>query len=247
MVAPVTDLTRRRGTVAFMRSRMIDLALLIGLVVVSGGILWTLFTLGREPRVASTPARSAPSAEAPATSGANAGANAAATTGSSAGARGVVAVDPNAPNAATDAPASSDVAAMGEVPATGGDADEATDGEAADTGLVAPVAAPPRVLPSGTLELERIGYSFVTGGPGSCGVVLEAWTHVAVSRDLLETYGCGAEVTVTLDDPVDGRTEVLAVIGDTMNPSFSRTVNVYVGEDEPAFEYGLTAGTFRAR
>lgn len=212
---------------------MIDLALLIGLVVVSGGILWTLFTLGREPRVASTPSRPAPSAEAPAT----AGTPPAATAGGSAGARGVVAVDPD-----EEAPAS-DVAALGdEEPASVAEGD---DGEAADEPAAA--ATPPRDLPPGTLELDRIGYSFVTGGPGSCGVVLEAWTHVAVSRDLLEAYGCGAEVTVTLDDPVDGRTEVLAVIGDTMNPSFSRTVNVYVGEDEPAFEYGLTTGTFQTR
>lgn len=218
---------------------MIDLALLIGLVVVSGGILWTLFTLGREPRVASTPARPAPSAEAPATTGAPP----AATAGGSAGARGVVAVDPDAPNGAAEAPASDVAALSDEGPAGAAEGDD----EAADAGLAAPAATPPRDLPPGTLELERIGYSFVTGGPGSCGVVLEAWTHVAVSRDLLEAYGCGAEVTVTLDDPVDGRTEVLAVIGDTMNPSFSRTVNVYVGEDEPAFEYGLTTGTFETR
>ncbi len=218
---------------------MIDLALLIGLVVVSGGILWTLFTLGREPRVASTPSRPAPSAEAPATTGTPP----AATAGGSAGARGVVAVDPD-----EEAPAS-DVAALGDEGPAGAaeDDDGAAADETADAGLAAPAATPPRDLPPGTLELERIGYSFVTGGPGSCGIVLEAWTHVAVSRDLLEAYGCGAEVTVTLDDPVDGRTEVLAVIGDTMNPSFSRTVNVYVGEDEPAFEYGLTTGTFETR
>ncbi len=87
----------------------------------------------------------------------------------------------------------------------------------------------------------------MTGGAGACGIVLEPWTHVAVSRELLEAYGCGAEVTVTLDDPADGRTSVDAVVADTMNPSFSRTVNVYVGEDEPAFDYGLTAGTIQPR
>jgi hypothetical protein len=226
-----------------MRSRIIDLALLIGLVVVSGGILWTLFTLGREPRVASTPAQPAPAAAAPATSGANAAANGAATSGAGAGARGVVAIDPDAPDAAPDATAASGAPVGDGAPA----ADAPIADRAASGGLAAPAASPPRVLPAGTIELERVGYSFVTGGPGACGVVLEAWTHVAVSRDLLETYGCGAAVTVTLDDPVDGRTEVLGVIGDTMNPSFSRTVNVYVGEDEPAFEYGTTAGTFSPR
>lgn len=213
-----------------MRSRMIDLALLVGLVVVSGGILWTLFTLGREPRVAPPPAR--PAASAPAAAPTPAELDAA---GDAAGVRGVVAIDPDEPGAlaTTNGP--------GDAEAPPPDAD---DDAAASPAEPAPA---PRVLPSGTLELERIGYSFVTGGPGACGVVLEAWTHVAVSRDLLETYGCGAEVTVTLDDPAGGRTEVIGVIGDTMNPSFSRTVNVYVGEDEPAFDYGLTAGTFRAR
>lgn len=220
-----------------MRSRMIDLALLVGLVVVSGGILWTLFTLGREPRVATTPTRPAPAATAPAASGATATPSPAegSAAGEGAGARGVVAIDPDEPGALATANEPGDAEAP---PASA---------EAPAAASPAAPAAPPRVLPSGTLELERIGYSFVTGGAGACGVVLEAWTHVAVSRDLLETYGCGAEVTVTLDDPVDGRTEVAAVIGDTMNPSFSRTVNVYVGEDEPAFDYGLTAGTFRAR
>ncbi|MDA0700073.1 MAG: hypothetical protein O3A02_02545, partial [bacterium] len=110
-----------------------------------------------------------------------------------------------------------------------------------------PATAAPRVVPPGTVALERVGFSFVTGGAGACGVVLEAWTHVAVSRDLLAAYGCGAEVLVTLDDAAGGRTEVVGVIGDTMNPSFERTVNVYVGADEDAFAYGLTTGTFTLR
>jgi hypothetical protein len=213
---------------------MIDLALLAGLVLVSGGILWTLFTLGREPRVATPPARPAATAPAAADVATTPPPAEAPATGDSAGARGVVAIDPDEPGGLAAPTEPGDAAA----PAPGGDATAASP---------AAPAAPPRVLPAGTLELERIGYSFVTGGPGACGVVLEAWTHVAVSRDLLETYGCGAEVTVTLDDPAGGRTEVVGVIGDTMNPSFARTVNVYVGEDEPAFDYGLTAGTFRAR
>ncbi len=238
-MAAVTDLTLDRGTVVTMRSRMIDLALLVGLVAVSGGILWTLFTLGREPRVESIPP---PSAAAPATATATAGAVAAAKPAAPAGARGVVAVDPDA----SGEPADTAVAGNDDVAPIGGDG-PAVSPSGANGGLDAPVATPPRVLPSGTLELERVGFSFVTGGPGACGVVLEAWTHVAVSRDLLDTYGCGAEVTVTLDDAAGGRTEVVGVIGDTMNPSFSRTVNVYVGEDEPALEYGLTTGTFVAR
>jgi hypothetical protein len=126
----------------------------------------------------------------------------------------------------------------------------------ADAAAIAPVAVepapaepapPPRELPAGVLALERIGFSYVTGGPGACGVVLEAWVHLAVSRDLLATYGCGAQVRVTIDDPAGGRSELEGIIGDTMNPSFSRTVNVYVSTDENAFGYGLTSGTFEAR
>jgi hypothetical protein len=103
------------------------------------------------------------------------------------------------------------------------------------------------VLPSGVLALERVGFSYANGASGACGFVLEAWTHVAVSRDLLAEYGCGAEVRVTLDDPAGGRSEMLGIIGDTMNPSFTRTVNVYISTDEDAFAYGLTEGTFSAR
>lgn len=219
-----------------MRSRIVDLALLVGLVAVSGGILWTLFTLGGGPRATPTPAP--PAANAGATPATPAGATTAG--GASAGARGVVPVDPDAASDAADAPA---------LDATDAAAAEPVDGVPAATGSLADPApaAPPRVLPEGTLALERVGFSFVTGGPGACGVVLEAWVHVAVSRDLLAAYGCGAEVLVTLDDPAGGRSEVVGVIGDTMNPSFERTVNVYVGTDEDAFAYGLTSGTFAAR
>jgi hypothetical protein len=54
-------------------------------------------------------------------------------------------------------------------------------------------------------------------------------------------------VRVTLDDPAGGRSEMVGIIGDTMNPSFERTVNIYVSPAEDAFAYGLTAGTFSAR
>jgi hypothetical protein len=33
------------------------------------------------------------------------------------------------------------------------------------------------------------------------------------------------------------------VVGDTMNPQFARTVNVYVATSEPALEYGITTGS----
>lgn len=218
-----------------MRSRLLDVVLIVGLVAVAGGIMWTLFNLGSGPR-ADAPSPPSPSAVSPATS-------------TPAGSQ-VTPVDPGGSQVGATDPAGATATAV--------DPDAAPPTPAADTGTApddaseaAPaVAAPPpepRVVPEGSVALERIGYSYVTGGPGACGVVLEAWVHVAVSRDLLATYGCGAEVLVTLDDPAGGRSEVAGVIGDTMNPSFERTVNVYVGEDEDAFAYGLTTGVFAPR
>jgi hypothetical protein len=222
-----------------MRSRIVDLALLVGLVAVSGGILWTLFTLGAEPRPATaTPTPPAVAAAPPATDPPG---------GASAGARGVVAIAPdtlpdaNAATDAADAPVPSDAAAGVA------DAGAAADAATPDDDVPPPAPVPPVVRADGTIELERIGFSYVTGGAGACGVVLEAWVHVAVSRDLLAAYGCGAEVTVALDDAAGDRSQVVGVIGDTMNPSFARTVNVYVGEDEDAFAYGLTTGSFAPR
>jgi 3D (Asp-Asp-Asp) domain-containing protein len=102
--------------------------------------------------------------------------------------------------------------------------------------------APAESLPAGAFDLERIGFSFATGGAGACSVPLEAWRHVAVSRDILESYPCGSEVTITFDEEVAGRNSVQAIVGDTMGSSFSRTVNVYVASDEPANEYGVKTG-----
>ncbi len=105
---------------------------------------------------------------------------------------------------------------------------------------------PPRTLAAGEVQLESVGFSFVTGGAGACGVTLEAWQHVAVSRDLLADLGCGAPLTIELADETGGNTIVNAVIGDTMNPAHSMTVNIYVGEDEPALQYGRTTGILSA-
>jgi hypothetical protein len=213
-----------------MRSRILDVALIVGLVAVAGGIMWTLFNLGSSPRSAGNTSPSTPAAVAPAPT-----------------APGSSQVTPVAPDAATGTPATPPQVAAPLAPDAV--ASGAAVGEPAVPAAPAPPAtpAPPRVVPEGSVALERIGFSYVTGGPGACGVVLEAWVHVAVSRDLLAEYGCGAEVRVTLDDPAGGRSEVVGVIGDTMNPSFERTVNVYVAQDEDAFAYGLTAGVFAAR
>ena len=99
-----------------------------------------------------------------------------------------------------------------------------------------------RTLPTGTEALSRIGFNFGTGQEGACSIPLEPWQHIAVSRDLLAEYGCGARVTVTLPEPVNGREEVTAVIADTMGPAAQQTVNIYVAPDEPAFDYGLLEG-----
>ena len=77
----------------------------------------------------------------------------------------------------------------------------------------------------------------------ACGVPLTAWAFVAVSRDLLTTYPCGTAVTLTLDDEIAGRREVTARVGDTMGADITNTVNIFVGEDEPALEYGVTQGS----
>ncbi len=272
-----------------MKNRTIDLALIVGLVLVAGAIVWTLFSLG------GTPGGSLPGAGPGAGPTASDGAAGSEGSGGTDG-PGIVPVDPNdgrasaggtapggdapggdapngnvAPLAPGDSPAGGDTGLSGEsvsgtdgatstTDVDGGSADDgpdaqaqgeqvsddqASDDQASDVRV--PAAEAPPVPDSGPVDLGRIGFSFVTGGAGACGIVLEPWTHVAVSRELLEAYGCGAEVTITLDDPTDGRTQVAATVADTMNPSFSRTVNMYVGEDEPALAYGLTTGTITPR
>lgn len=98
-------------------------------------------------------------------------------------------------------------------------------------------------LPAGTTAVDRIGFAYATGSEGACGVPLTAWAFVAVSRDLLTTYPCGTAVTLTLDDEIAGRREVTARVGDTMGADITNTVNIFVGEDEPALEYGVTQGS----
>lgn len=114
-----------------------------------------------------------------------------------------------------------------------------------------PVPEVPAATPDEAVEelapeavpIARIGFAYATGTAGACGVPLTAWDYVAVSRDLLETYPCGTAVTLSLEDEVAGRTEVVAQVGDTMGSEITGTVNIFVGEDEPALEYGVTSGT----
>ncbi len=149
-----------------------------------------------------------------------------------------VADDPDDPaTAGTDAgtvaegasPAPADeTASASDAPAL--EADTASDADAAET------------LAS-SVPLERIGFAYATGSEGACGVPLEAWGYVAVSRDLLADFPCGTAVTLALNDEIAGRREVTAQVGDTMGADIVGTVNIFVGEDEPALEYGVTRGT----
>jgi len=250
-----------------MRGRAVDLALILGLIVIGGAIVWTLFSLGGSSGPAPPPGDTPP-VDGPETPGgagvvpvapggegadgnvpANETGQAGAGDGSSdAGANGPGAVPLPPGDDEADADDGGDVGGADDG-AANDDADAAADGDAPSDGPdpEVPAAEAPPVPEQGPVQLGRVGFSFVTGGAGACGIVLEPWTHVAVSRELLEAYGCGAEVTLTLSDPKDGRSRVEAVVADTMNPSFSRTVNVYVGQDEPALGYGLTSGTIAPR
>ena len=204
-----------------MRPRLLDVLLMAGLFVVGAAILWTLFTLGndraRPARVDDAP----PATSSPAPD--DAGDIQALPPGEGAGA-------PDAP--VTAAPATNDADDPGA--ATG------VDQPAAEP--TADVVAEPPLVEGEPVALQRVGFSFTTGGAGACGIVLEPWEHVAVSRDLLAIYGCGADITIELTDETAGRTSVDLVIADTMNEQFTRTANIYVAPDEPALAYGVTEG-----
>jgi hypothetical protein len=227
-----------------MKGRLVDTLLIITLVRVGFGITYTLVTLYRgQPRQA----REGPLEDRVATvepvrpGGQEGDAVTPLVPGS---------INPLTPPVPGGTPSVS--AAGAETPAAtaaAGAASAGTEAEetAAESGEAPVTAPPPRTLAAGEIELERVGFSWVTGGAGACGVILEPWEHVAVSRELLADLGCGAQVTLHLDEPVAGRSSITALIGDTMNPTHSRTVNIYVGEDEPALQYGVAAGSLEAR
>lgn len=202
-----------------MRDRWVDIALIGALVLVAGTIVYTLF--GR-------PAAPPPSPQA--------------------GTAPEVSVEPVAPNSQNEsapetiAPISPEQAET--APQTTQEADITTvEPETQQAEDVAVEEETPQApLPEGTVNLERIGFSYVTGGVGACNIVLEPWEHIAVSLDLREQYPCGTEVTITFDEEVAGRTSFKAIIADGIRNA-ERTVNVYVGTDEPALEYGLKDGT----
>lgn len=110
----------------------------------------------------------------------------------------------------------------------------------AEVAVTQPIVAAP--LPEGAIELQSIGFSYVTGGAGACGITLEAWKHVAVSRDILAKYPCGTKITISIDKSINSHKSFEAIVADTMNKKHSRTVNIYVAKSEPALEYGRQTG-----
>ncbi len=141
----------------------------------------------------------------------------------------------------------------GELESTDSEPAVVENDSAADTEEGSPVetAPPPTDEPTARtpfqpvagVPVERVGFAYATGSEGACGVPLTAWSYVAVSRDLLEAYPCGTAVTLSFEDEIAGRSSVTAQVGDTMGADITDTVNVFVGEDEPALEYGVTSGT----
>ena len=105
-----------------------------------------------------------------------------------------------------------------------------------------PTTPPRPPLPAGEVALSRVSFAFANG-VGACNIPLQPWQHVAVSPDLMATYGCGAAVRVTLAEPVAGRNTVTAVIADLMGPSMTGAINIFVAPDEPALQYGVVAGS----
>jgi hypothetical protein len=215
-----------------MRDRWVDIALISALVVIAGTIVVTLFGRPAAPRIqaGATPrVEVAPVAE-------------------------VAPVEPETPEAVPEeivpvTPVEDEVALEPQTTPEQPQATQETENapvepEVAEAGVaeaVEPQNTSATPLPEGAIDLERVGFSFVTGGVGACNVVLEPWQHVAVSLDLREKYPCGTEITITLNEEVAGKTTFKAIVGDSIRNA-ERTVNVYVGKDEPALEYGIKDG-----
>ena len=244
-----------------MRERAVDLALLAGLVIVCVLIVFALFSPTSFNLFRSNPPQAVTTAETEESAPASAAETAPPVIAS--GVDGTVDAETGQETEPPAAPSADETLTDSETETEGTAADSETTVESETTVDSAAVedeaaaetteaettetAAAPADAAPGSVQLERIGFSFVTGNAHACGVVLEAWEHVAVSRDLLERYPCGSQVTITFDEPVDGRSSVTAVVGDTMNPDTTNTVNIYVGQGEPAQQYGVQAGQLSAQ
>ncbi len=195
-----------------MRDRWVDIALISTLVLIAGTIVYTLF--GRPPS-AKVEAGATPQIEIEPVE---------TEISETVSPEGIVPIEPQEEGVATQ-------------PQETQEADIAT----TEPDVVEAEETPRQPLPEGAIDLERVGFSYVTGGVGSCNIVLEPWQHVAVSLDLREKYPCGSEITIELNEEVGGKKTFTAVVGDSIRNA-ERTVNVYVGTDEPALEYGVRDG-----
>lgn len=210
-----------------MNQRQLDLALLVGIGALLVVIL--ILALSSAPRSAAGDIDDPVERVAAARAAAEATASAPAAAGSAAGSAAE-----QAPPTPTTVGGAAAAVAVGESP-------EEAQPEAGEEAAVS--AAPPSEdAAAGAETLERVGFAYTTGEEGACGVPLQAWQHLALSRDLLARYPCGTTVTLTLEDAVAGRSTVRAQVGDTMGADISGTVNIFVAEDEPALEYGVTRG-----
>lgn len=107
-----------------------------------------------------------------------------------------------------------------------------------------PSPATPAAGPSA--KISRVGFTYTSDHPGACGDVAAPWQSVALSRDLLKRFPCGSEVLLELQKPVAGQQAIYARVSDTMSAREANTVNIFVGQDEPALEYGGTEGVLSA-
>jgi hypothetical protein len=196
-----------------MRERFVDIALITALVLIAGTIVFTLFGRPLTPRVeaGSQPEETLPNV--------------------------AEAVAPDVADTIT--PVLPDQEESAQTSQSEAVQLEETPTETDSSPEVAEIPRQP--IPEGAVELERVGFSYVTGGVGACNIVLEPWQHVAVSLDLREQYPCGTEITIELNEEVGGRTTFTAIVADGIRNA-ERTVNVYVGTDEPALEYGVRDG-----
>ncbi len=250
-----------------MKDKLLDLGLLMALVIVALLVGITLygpsfnfkgFSRDSNPIIQTNPSNNLNSAnDSNATTDSNPNPD---TSNSNSTGDMVQVVNPNNPNAATTANTNTTVNENSSANTTANstanstanttantNTEVATQSETTNQGSSPSNSNPAEIvaaaLPEGSFDLQSIGFSYVTGGSGACGITLEAWKHVAVSRDILAKYPCGSKITINIDKTIAGHSSFTAIVGDTMNSKHSKTVNIYVGRDEPALEYGRQEGS----
>ncbi len=98
--------------------------------------------------------------------------------------------------------------------------------------------------PNKMIYLKRVSFyqaqvSQTNSDPSTsaCGKTKKPWTQIAVSRDLFNKLSCGKEVILHLPDK-----KIKAVVWDKMNRRYSNSADVLVGNNEPAYMYGVKKG-----